>query len=222
MKISVIHPSRGRPQKAYSTYERWVNNADHPFEYIMSWDEDDCRKYYEQFFYEDSNIKICLRPNHSAIEAINNAAKITTGDLFVVISDDFDCPAHWDTALLAEMHGKSDFVLKTRDGIQKTLVTLPIMDRKYYERFGYVFNLGYQHMYSDQELTAVAAMTGRLLYSDLLFPHNHYTTGKTVMDEVNKKNDATYPQGLAFFNERLAKNFDIVNPVIQYSEITWH
>jgi hypothetical protein len=224
MKISVLHPSRGRPEQAFEAAKRWVENADNEFEYIVMCDySDPVLPTYEYLFFTYFNCSsfIWADNNHSAIEAINNAAKIATGDLFVVISDDMDCFLGWDTALLAELAGKSDFVLKTQDGIQKTLVTLPIMDRVWYERYGYILEPGYSHMYSDQELTAVAAMTGRLLYSDLLFEHKHYMVGKAPMDETYKRSAATYPQGLVHFEGRRKNNFGIENPVTPYRMIQW-
>lgn len=225
MRISVIHPSRGRPQQAFETAKKWILNSDICFEYILSLDNDDPKlNEYKKLFDEDHNIyQLAIGFNNkSAINAINFGAEIATGDLFVVISDDMDCFPGWDTELLNELQGKSDFLLKTRDGIQKTLVTLPILDRKYYERFGYVYEPGYSHMCADQELTAVAIMTNRLLYSDLLFEHKHYIIGKAVKDAIYEKNDATYPQGQAYFNERLRDNFGIKNLINQYQSIVWH
>lgn len=223
MKISVIFPSRGRAKQAYDTFWNWRGKSDlkNEIEYIMSWDEDACDDYYREFFFEDTIISICLRPNKTAIEAINNAVKIATGDIFVVISDDFDCPEHWDTLLLKALEGKSDFCAKTDDGLQPTLITMPIMDRVYYERYWYVYQPEYKHMFVDQELTAVALMTGRYIKLDLSFPHNHYSTGKTMKDGLNARNDTTWKQGEKLFNERLKTNFGIAEPVMQYSEIVW-
>ena len=41
MKISVIHPSRGRVLQARQTAEKWIDMADNKFEYILSVDEND-------------------------------------------------------------------------------------------------------------------------------------------------------------------------------------
>lgn len=229
MKISLIHPSHGRPQQAFETAKKWIGKSDACFQYILMCDYDDpLLTDYETWFYEQSMPTVWADNNHSAIEAINNAAKIATGDLLVVISDDFDCPEHWDTLLLQVCKNyrssrySKDFLLKTQDGIQKTLVTLPIMDRKYYERFGYVYHPEYKHMGCDVELTAVALMTGKLIYSDLLFPHNHYSTGKTPKDAINDKNDLTYQHGDEVLARHKVNNFGIENPVMAYSQIVWH
>jgi len=214
MKISIIHPSRSRSEIANKVRTEWLDKADSDIEYIFSLDFDDIQatKY-------DGN---CIfNHNRSAIDAINRGSEIATGDLFIVVSDDFSCPEHWDTLLLEALKGKSDYCVKTQDGLQPTLMTLPIMDRVYYERFDYIYHPDYRHMFCDQEMTAVAHMLGRAITLPILFPHNHYTTGKFERDAITARNNATWGQGERVFNERLKFNFDIENPVIQYSEIKW-
>jgi len=229
MKISVIHPSRGRAEQAYNTFLNWRSNANkwNNIEYILSVDKDDAKL---DFYFNSSVVhqfRILISNNKSAIEAINEAAKIAKGDLLVVISDDFDCPKHWDTLLLQACKNyrssrySKDFCMKTDDGLQPTLITMPIMDRVYYERYGYVYHPDYKHMFADQELTSVAMMTGKYIKLDLKFPHNHYSTGKTPKDAINSKNDATWQQGERLFNERLKTNFGITNPVMEYNQIVW-
>lgn len=226
MRISIIHPSRGRAKQAFETAKRWIDNSVNVhFEYILSLDyDDDQLSEYKTLFGSHSNDFLLLIDDNrqSAIEAINWGAQKATGDLIIVISDDFDCPIRWDELLKKEVSGKSDFVLKTQDGIQKTLVTLPIVDRVWYERYGYIYHPDYRHMYADQELTSVAIMTGRFLQSDLIFPHLHYTVGKSQRDYINEKNDSTYAQGNEVLIQHRANNFGIDNPVCSYESIIWH
>lgn len=232
MTISVLHPTRGRKQQALKTMSKWLFNADRPYdiEYIFSTDIDDTDKWTSRidilpnFMVNSSQIKhieVLKNDNKSAIEAINFAAKRCSGDLIIVCSDDFECPEHWDTLLLNELEGKSDFVLKTDDEYQPTLVSLPIMDRIFYERYGYIYHPDYLHMFCDQEMTAVALMTGKYLKSTLKFPHHHYTTGKTEKDEINVKNDMTWKQGQRLFDRHLENNFGIESPVTAYTDIQW-
>jgi len=101
-------------------------------------------------------------------------------------------------------------------------MTLPILDRVYYERFGYIYHPDYLHMFCDQEMTAVAHMLGKAVTLPLLFPHNHYSTGKFIMDIINLKNNATWIQGEKVFNRRKLSNFGISDPVMNYTDIVWH
>jgi len=225
MKISIIHPSRSRADQAYNTYRNWMEKACNwlDIEYILSIDSDYIQNetYYRAFYSFKNSIKVVCMNNKNAIQAINNAAKVATGDLFVVISDDFDCPEHWDTLLLKEIEGKSDFLLKTDDGLQRTLVTLPIMDREYYNRFGYIYHPDYQHMHADEEMTIVAIMLGRYIKCDLKFEHLHYSTGKTPKDAINSKNDATWSHGQRTLDRRAMNDFGIDNPLCKREQIIW-
>jgi hypothetical protein len=215
MKITIIHPSRSRAAIANQIRTTWLNKADGLVEYIFSLDYDDV----QSTLYDGHCI---YNNNRSAIDAINRCAEIASGDLFVVVSDDFDCPNHWDSLLINELQNKSDYCVKTQDGLQPTLMTLPIMDRVYYERFGYIYHPDFLHMFVDQEMTAVAHMLGKAITLPLVFPHNHYTTGKFERDAITLRNNATWQQGEKVFNEHLKTNFGIENPVCKYSDIVWH
>lgn len=221
--ISIIHPSRSRPQQAEKTIKLWLDNAKdkNQIEYIISVDIDDrSLKAYKELS-NKYGTSIHIAKNKSAIEAINRGTKRSKGNLIIVVSDDFLCEPNWDEKLLTELEAKEDFIVKTKDCIQPTLITLPIMDRAYYNRFGYVYETGYIHMFCDQEMTAVGMMLGKVINSDQVFEHIHYSTGKFDKDAISEKNDKTWNQGKKHFAERLKINFGIQNPVINYSDIKW-
>lgn len=220
-KISIIHPSRGRGLIAVKTAENWLSRADGEIDYNLSLDHDDPTSDTYINLFKGFPVFKFHSDNRSAVDAINNAAAHCTGDLMIVVSDDFDCPPHWDTQLLNYLKGSIDFLVKTPDGIQPTLITLPIMDRAYYNRFGYIYHPEYLHMYSDQEMTAVGHMLGRVINIPVAFTHNHYMTRRFKKDAISERNDSTYPQGKQVFERRLATNFGVENPVKPYSEIKW-
>lgn len=225
MKFTIIHPTR-RPEQAYSTMRNWTEKAAdwNNFNYILSVDYGDrfMDKYIAFSHSPAVDFYVCTNYNTSAIQAINHAAKYHfKNDVLIVVSDDTDCPEHWDTLLLESLEGKSDFCAKTDDGLQPTLITMPLMDRAYYERYGYVYHPDYLHLHCDQELTAVAMMTGKYIKLDISFLHLHYTTGKTAKDDINVKNDMTWGQGQRLFDKHLETNFGIESPVMPYSEIKW-
>src|SRR3990172_5618 len=165
--ISLIHPSRGRPEKSYITIQKWLINArhQHQIEVVVSCDEDDSCIFTYNKLYCFKNI---INKNKSAVDAINKAADFSGGEIMIIISDDTDCPLNWDDYLIKFTEGKTDWILKTQDGIQPWIITMPIMDRVYYNRFGYIYHPDYLHMFCDTELTCVADITGRKLTSNLL------------------------------------------------------
>lgn len=219
MKITIIHPSRSRPELAKQICQEWLSKAVSPenIDYYISIDVDDPKR---AEYENNPNWKCIVSINTSAIEAINNAAKwlcvnddltIKSG-IVIVVSDDFGCPNKWDSFLNMHLHDKSDFIVKTLDGYQPWIITLPIMDWSYYSRFGYIYYPGYQHMFCDTEMTCVADMLGKkieLLNDGYVFEHRHYSLGKSAKDQINEKNDRTWDQGSELFNKRLEKDFDL-------------
>jgi hypothetical protein len=212
MSISIIHPSRNRPEMAISVAEKWIENSSKEIklEYILSIDTDEPKlEKYKELFSSDRYV-ILENNNKTAIEAINNAAIKTKNNLIIVVSDDFDCFPNWDKWLIEKLEGKKDFIVKTTDGIQEYLITLPIMDREYYNRFGYIYYPEYKHMFCDTEMTDVGTLLGKVIDlrdQDHKFIHKHYTAGFMEKDEINEKNDSTWNQGEQLYYSRKENNF---------------
>lgn len=215
--ISIIHPSRNRPRQANKTIKHWLSMAKDKskIEYILSVDKDDKDLVSYKHIGIDNGIYVASNRNKSAIQAINNAAKVSTANIIIVVSDDFTAFQDWDEILLKELEGKEDFVVKTRDGIQDWIITLPLMDRTYYRRFGYIYYPGFQHLWSDSELFCVAWMMDKIIMSDLVFEHHHYSVKKSKKDLINIKNDKTWKQGEKLFYERKKSNFELPKDILK-------
>ena len=229
--ISILHPSRGRSNKSIQTIYNWLNNSSLAVEVIVSLDVDDHLPMYYAAYNDSEYAKklivkpiFCLGNHKSSVEAINHAATRASGEILIVVSDDTDCFPGWDTALFKIIDGQYDFILKTHDGIQDYIITLPILDRAYYNRFGYIYNPGYRHLFCDTHMTCVADINGRKLTSDLMFRHNHYSNsgGKEGPDELHKRNDATWAQGEDLFI-KLMKEFtpDQLSRITNVSMRNW-
>src|SRR5690348_8212642 len=131
-QISIIHASRSRAVIAADTAHRWLSSAKNRanIEYILSIDEDDDTIEYAKAFQKLNISHVVIGANKNAVQAINAAAKKSTGRIIMVVSDDFNsCPALWDDYLIKELKDKKDFLVKTQDGYQPWIITLPIMDR---------------------------------------------------------------------------------------------
>jgi hypothetical protein len=213
MKISILHPSRKRAEKSFHTINKFWNRRgdDVDLQIIVSLDFDDPTT--DDYFdvYSDANFehKIIINENRSAVDAINNAAKSSDGDILFVVSDDTDCIDGWANEIIWQTQNKKDWVAKTQDGIQEWIITAPIMDRTYYNRFGYIYYPEYLHMFCDTELTCVADLTGRKIEIHIPFMHNHYSIGKSTKDEVSFAADKTWRQGEALFSDRAKRKFDL-------------
>lgn len=190
----------------------WILRAGKPVEVILSIDTDDPNRteYHDLYRQAGFEVKIIENANRSAVDAVNAAAAQSTGDILIVVSDDFTCPKLW--ALILEKHigDRKDFLFKVNDGNQKYIVTLPIMDRTYYNRFGYIYHSDYLHMFCDTELTHVADVLRKLVVrNDLLFRHNHYSVVRKKRDDVSIRADQTWNDGKRTYLKHCKEKFGL-------------
>lgn len=208
MLISLLHPTRLRPEKSLATIERWVSQAGCEIDVVVSLDTDDPLFPLYQKLYTTTDHRIIINNNRSAVDAVNNAAKEAKGDVFIVVSDDFDCPNNWGPQLLKIIHGKTDYVIKVNDGIQRWIITLPILDRVYYERYNYVYHPDFKHMFVDTYFTHQAEAQGRIIKAEHLdFIHNHYSVRRGKKDAVSYKADSTWNQGKSVYLRLVRENY---------------
>jgi len=205
--ISILHPSRGRPQKAYETARKWLDNAGCDVEYILSLDSDDNVEGYEILFWPTT--KRIINKNKSVVEATNHAAKQSKGDILLYLSDDFDCPPLWGPMVLKEFYQEDrPLVIKVDDCFQPlgtNILTIPIMNRQLYEKLGYFWHPGYKSMFVDEDLYWTARRLGALKFSEhLKFPHLHKKDGDDSTYQASARN---WNQGKEFFNQRRGAGF---------------
>ena len=230
MKISIIHASFGRAELQALTAWKWIERTSgkHDIEYLLSIDKSDTSEYPDSISWKQDYVtaKVIKNDTNTSVAAINKAASKSTGDILIVISDDFDCPKNWDDLIVETVGDKTDWILKTQDGTQPWIITLPIMDRAYYESYGYVYPPGYFHMFCDCELTHQADITKCKLTSDLLFKHDHYSVGGITKDQTSNKADKTWEQGKKMYltkcKEWVSLGIDIYNlPKEAQGHINW-
>lgn len=96
------------------------------------------------------------------------------------------------------------------------LLTIQILNRKRYERFGYLFHPGYVSMRADDEFSEVAERDGVIVdATHLMFPHCHWSHDPSVvMDEVYQRQNAParYKFGEALYQWRRARQYEIEMP----------
>lgn len=209
--ISLIHPSRGRAKKAIETARKWIASCGAEVEHILSLDtSDECAGDYRMY----NDVNFVVNDNKSVVEATNYAAKFAKGDILIYLSDDFDCPENWGPQVLYEFKNEDrPLLIKVDDCLQKfdvPVLTIPIMNRKLYEKLGYFWNPLYKSMFVDCDLYETAKRIGALKNAEhLKFPHLHHSIGKAENDATYKASEANWNQGLAVFNKRKAQKFPV-------------
>lgn len=210
--ISLIHPSRGRPQQALSCFNNWLQKSKHKdFEYILGIDHDDTTNkiYYSLFEYlSHDNAMIYTGNNTSLVDCVNKLAKLSKGDIIIYLSDDFDCPMYWDELIIKASKGIEKFILKVDDGCQKfnaKVLTIPIMSRPLFNELGYFFYPEYRSMWCDVDLY-YSTEKYMFFLPDVRFQHNHWVNSKAIKDETYKRSEANFATGKQVFIKRAKDN----------------
>lgn len=212
MRISLIHPSRGRAKKARETYDYWMSKSTSKveIEHILSIDLDDSQiDDYKRLF---PNSTILISNNTCVVEATNIAAKKSTGDILIYFSDDFKCPDNWDISLMA-LYTDTPCLWKVDDCLQRfevAVLTIPIMNRALYEKLGYFWHPEYRSMFVDEHLYCICHKNEWLVMCpELKFPHEHPCNGLAENDETYKKSAANWNQGKSLFSKHKAEGFPL-------------
>jgi len=221
MKISLIHPSRGRAEKALETRNNWINRSGLEIgielNHVISIDSDDSeyKKYMDLFWGDGLRSSVVIGNNKSVVDATNTAvAKESKGDILIYLSDDFDCPNNWGALVLKEFEGEErPLLVKVDDCLQNfnvPVLTIPIMNRALYERLGYFWHPEYKSMFVDEDLYWTAHKLGSLKFAPhLKFPHEHVSIGKAPDDETYRNSAKNWDQGKTVFAKRKAAGFPV-------------
>lgn len=212
--ISLIHPSRGRAQKSFENSKEWIDKAGCEVELIVSIDSDDSGYYGAYEAHHIHRVRILQNNNTSVVEATNRAAKEAKGDILLYLSDDFKCPDNWGALVQKEFDGEDrPLLIKVDDCLQPfgvAVLTIPIMNRKLYEKLGYFWHPGYKSMFVDEDLYWTCNKLGAMKNAEhLKFPHHHVSIGKAQDDETYRNSAKNWDSGKAFFQSRKAAGFQL-------------
>jgi hypothetical protein len=181
--ISVIHPTRGRPEQAARVRKEWLNNAADAsrIEYIFAFSEDDKETgdLLHRFRYTLSPAGKLEQVGGTLVENYNAGTRASTGQIILTIQDDLHCPLHWDKQIEAALAGRIDqpAALQIRDGYRTDdllitfCVTRPTLDLFGFD--GGIVCPEYRGVFCDNDYTRLVDKLGILVGSDITFRHEH-------------------------------------------------
>lgn len=197
--ILIKFPTRERPTqflKQLNLYTQLLSGKNNVC-FVISIDEDDATmnnlEVLEQIKSSD-NIKVCIGPRTTKIGAINRDVQSQDFDILLLASDDMT-PVQQDyDQIIVEAFKKYfpdlDGTLHFNDGhVGQVLNTFPIMGKKYYDRFGYIYHPEYISIECDREYTTISQLMNKVVYIDqVLFRHDHplYGNNKDQLFYVNE------------------------------------
>ncbi|HHQ15182.1 MAG TPA: hypothetical protein ENK16_09130 [Chromatiales bacterium] len=212
MKISLLYTS-ARPQMIPGVLETWKNRAADwsSIEAVVVTDEPFDGSFQNMVTYTNTGRRDC-------VTGWNLAASKASGDMFVQESDDLTPPMHWDRKLIALAGGAEYFSLHLPDerGLPNC-VFHPVISRKVYEHFGYLYPPDFRSMYCDNWLFEAHRHAGFLkqIRASNFWHHRHRTTHAVEADEVLLRHESLerYAEGRKVLVRELAKlGIEIVFP----------
>jgi len=219
MKLLIKFPTRNRPNKFLKVLDTYVKNLDDKnTKIIVTCDLDDVTMTEEcikDVIEQYPNVVLCYGKNKSKIDAVNADLIDVEFDIVLLASDDMIPKVKgFDTIIknkMKEHYPDTDGVLWFNDGYQgNKLNTLCILGKKYYDRFGYIYNPEYISVWSDNEFMDVANLLNKQTYfNEVIIEHQHPDWGHGMRDFTHTLNSKYEQLDRETYNKRKSNNFNL-------------
>ena len=158
MKISLLHATRANPKQALKTRDIWLDHATDRgrVEHIFAIQSDDYASSLAFACRDCRKVEIPPPPAwaSSSVANWNAAAAAATGDILVCIADDLTPPLGWDLELALAMPTDRAAALYVPDQMSDDmLMRHPVINRRLYEKRGYIFDPDFYGVYCDNDLS---------------------------------------------------------------------
>ena len=234
MRMVVKFPTRGRPERFVSVLTKYINflSGMHDVRFVVSFDHDDPTMnndnmwslFHRLNLQHDGIIVPVCGASKGKIAAVNaDLDKVVrlNPDVILLASDDMiPVVGGYDDVIAANMKKHfpdTDGVLWFNDGFSggNRLITLSILGRKYFERFGYLYYPGYRSVFCDNEFTNVAVMLGKAVFIDQVIIQHQWVGATHPNDPLHMRNESPemYAHDKAVYESRAAANFGLKKEV---------
>lgn len=194
--ISILIPSRGRPESFIRTVETAKQLSVHPrsVEVIAYLDEDDAHNYAEDDHWLFPDARYIVGPQRLLSECWNECYAQARGEILMHCGDDivFRTPS-WDAEVRRVFAASEDKILLVHgdDCSPNTdaLATHGFLHRRWIETLGYFVPPLFSSDWNDVWLTEVADMIGRRVKIPIVTEHMHYAFGKSDYDTTYRERE---------------------------------
>lgn len=221
MKILVKLPTKKRKDKFFSVLDKFIelsNNLDN-IHYVITLDNDDAimnTSEVKEKFRTYKNLSYVYGDSKSKLDATNRDLDLFKNwDILVLASDDtIPLVKGWDTIIIDKMmehFPDTDGALHFNDGHQReNLNTMPILGKKYFDRFGYVQYPGYKSVYADVDFMDIAKILNKIVYfEDVIIEHQHPDWGYGTHDYAHTENYQNLHHDKNLYEYRKSINFGL-------------
>jgi hypothetical protein len=213
LKVLVKYPTRSRPKLFQERLTQYL--YDPTVHVLVTADLDDAsmnNPEMKAWIRQQPRTSVRYGMCKSKVEACNDGVAEDPWDGLLILASDDMVPQRGDYArriaqIYDEFFPDGDGVLHLNDGrTQRTLNTLCILDRKYFDRFGFIYNPAYTSTHCDDEFQAVSERLGRAVYVDEVVIH-HDWIGAYAPDSLHQRNESYFWQDERTFKARRAAGF---------------
>jgi len=218
MKILFHYPTRDRRdwfKKTLAKYYEMMSDAC-DFEFVVTLNKDDASMNNEsmrKFLNDQSNLAYLYGDHKTKIEACNaDVEYIRKWDVLVLVSADMIPVVKDFDKIIVELMTKhfpdTDGALHFDDGKfgKDKTITLSIVGRKMYERFGYVYHPSYKSFYCDNEFTDEVYALGLCHYDPRVIIRHEWCGGPKSKDALYRRNSGMKGDETTY-NRRKLLNF---------------
>lgn len=213
LRILFKFTTRSRPHLFERGMQSIIQNVTNEnYQILVSVDTDDTTMPQALYKYEnDIKVKICYGTSKNKIDAINrDVEKADEWHILINMSDDmvFVCRGFDDT--IRDSFDNLKQCLHFPDGNTNQLITMSVIGREFYDRFGYIYNPEYVSLWCDNEQMEVAKLIYAYKYVDMLiFNHLHPAFAKAELDNQYRHTESFYGIDGQTFERRKAINFGL-------------
>ena len=222
VQLLIKIPTRSRPEKFFTMLDKYYEkiSGSVTYHFLISCDIDDPtmnNSHIISMLKEYPHLSFYFGNSRTKVQAYNcDIEKHLDFDILLVTSDDMEpLVEYFDQIIMKNMKKyfpNFDGILNFNDGfVDGRCNTMPIIGKKFYQRFGYVYHPSYKSLYCDEELTIISRMLGKeMVFDQVIIRHNHpaWSTAFKV-DKLYERNEAFFYEDQANFKQRRAANFEI-------------
>jgi hypothetical protein len=229
------YPTRQRPGKFMNNLRAYMEKASgkHKITYVISMDSDDLllnNPRIKHFLDNLPKTDMCsvlyfYGEKNGKISAINRNIPSTPWDILISTADDMEPVENgWDDIIAEDMarefpdtNGSLNYnndprlEQKGADGF-KTLITLPVIGRKLYEHFGYIYHPDYKSEWCDNEQTEVFEQMGVLRHINRRPIVHKWAENQDELMQHNMRVGASVDR--AIYETRKANGFKSIEPKV--------
>lgn len=214
MKILFKITSRSRPILLKRTIDNILSNITNGnYHILITLDTDDSTSIEAiKDYFKLENITVCFGKSFNKVHAINRDIQlIGNWDILVNVSDDQVFTIKGFDEIIRLNFDNLNNCLHIPDGNRNDLITMAIIGRKFYNRFGYIYNPEYKSLYCDNEMTEVSKLLRCYKFvNENIMLHLHPAFGKGQYDQQYILTESFSNEDCQTFLKRKANNFDLV------------